>query len=509
MAELRLSERSHHFRIDRITVRSRPVIESFARKYVQWGMARAPGNRYIRQPLKVFAASTAARDEYRFHINLLDSWKRHVAENMMDENSVVSESIAPPRANAIVIAIQEHWVDKDYQTPVIAYLTDAGIPRAKFVALQTGRGKSYCTMRAMEKIAQRTVIMVRPMYIDKWVEDMERTFELQPGDVMKVQGSKQLLALLSMADSGDLEAAIIVVSNKTMQQWIKQYELFGAGARELGYPCDPDEFYEFIGAGVRVIDEVHQDFHLNFKMDLYTNVQRSISLSATMLSDDDFINRMYEIAYPSKDRYKGPAYVRYTHARAAMYQFKRPHSIRCKEPATGNYSHNVFEHSVLKQPEALKNYVALIEKLIQIGYFDKKKDGDQALIFCASIDFATYLTAYFKLRYPRIDVRRYVEDDPFENLQGDMVFSTVQSAGTAVDLPQLTFVLMTNALSTSQGNVQGFGRLRELKDGRNPMFVYMVCSDIQKHLDYHQRKQVLLTDGRCLTYDVWNMPGLL
>ena len=68
----------------------------------------------------------------------------------------------------------------------------------------------------------------------------------------------------------------------------------------------------------------------------------------------------------------------------------------------------------------------------------------------------------------------------------------MQSAGTAVDIDKLSTVIMTTAMNSSQGNIQGMGRLRELKDGSTPRFLYFVCTDIDTHIRYHVRKREIL-----------------
>ena len=108
----------------------------------------------------------------------------------------------------------------------------------------------------------------------------------------------------------------------------------------------------------------------------------------------------------------------------------------------------------------------------------------------------TELTEYMRKKYPRLDVRRYDEDDEFENLiDADVSVSTMQSSGTAVDIPNLTTVIMTTAMASSQGNIQGFGRLRALKnDNTKTDFLYFVCEDIPKHIEYHEKKRMILRD---------------
>ena len=61
-----------------------------------------------------------------------------------------------------------------------------------------------------------------------------------------------------------------------------------------------------------------------------------------------------------------------------------------------------------------------------------------------------------------------------------------------MDIPQLTTAILTVAVNSSVSNIQGFGRLRPLKDGRTPIFVYFVCTDVPKHIEYHERKKDII-----------------
>ena len=302
MAEMIVTVSSHNFSVTNISPRARPAVETFARKYVQYGLVRSSKSTYARTALRVYAAARADRSEYRFHINQLKEFKFHLEYHRLLDEMVTYVQRPIPTPFTVEYFVKPEWTDRDYQTPVIEYLTSANPPLSKFVALQTGRGKSYCSMRAMEILKERCVIIVKPMYIEKWVLDIRRTYDIGFDDVVVVRGSDQLQALLEMGGRGELDAKIIIISNKTMQNWIKLYEQIGSATLEQGYACLPEDYCEQIGAGIRLIDEVHQDFHLNFKIDLYTNIPHSIALSATLISDDGFMNAMYEIAYPSGQR---------------------------------------------------------------------------------------------------------------------------------------------------------------------------------------------------------------
>lgn len=359
---------------------------------------------------------------------------------------------------------------------------------------------TFCALAAIATIGLRTVVIVKAQFLEKWVDDVHKTYDLEPEDVIVIRGSSQLQALLMMAKNDELESKFVVVSNKTIQNWLKLYERFRDGTFALGYEAVPEEFFAVLKAGVRLIDEVHMDFHLNFKIDTYTNVQKSISLSATLIADDDFLANMYRMTYPLDTRFAGLPYDKYVHCNAVMYQLKDRFKIKGTDPATGKYSHNYFEQQILKYPLVASNYMELIDKTLKSTWYhpDNYQPGDRVLILCASIDFCSVLTAFLKKRYPHLDVRRYVEDDPYENLlEPDIRVSTMLSAGTGHDIPALTSTLLTTAMRTSGGNIQGLGRLRKI-EGRRTMFDYFVCEDLDKQVEYHEQK-VKLLESRALT----------
>lgn len=490
--KLKVIVHTHHFVVTSISPRTREAVEKFARRNVQYGFIKV-GRQFRRAPVKVFAAATKDRNEYSFHINQLKEFKDALKLAFLTEEQV-DYSEAPLVATAkIELPIFEQWTVREDQEPVVEYLINEEGPRQKFVNLQTGKGKSFCTMKSCSELQALQMIVVKPMYIDKWVIDIKKTYDIENDEILCVRGSANLKALLELATMGELKAKVIIISNKTLQNWIKLYEQFRDNVADMGYACTPRQLFQHLGVGVRVIDEVHQDFHLNFKIDLYTHVERGISLSATLLSDDEFMNRMYEIAYPKQHRYNGGAFDRYIKAKALLYRINNPDGFKCVDWATKRYSHNIFEQSIMKSPPRLANYTKLIIQAIESSYEKDYKDGNRLIIFCASIAFCTYLTNELKKRYPNRDVRRYVEEDPYEDLmEADIRVTTLLSAGTAVDIPNLKTTILTVAVSSSQSNVQGLGRLRKLHDGQEPEFIYFVAENIPKHVEYHVKKRDLL-----------------
>lgn len=482
---------SHFVKLTFVTPRGREIINGFLKAYSQWGFVRE-GRRSVRKVVKVFAARVRDLMEFRIHINQYEAFLKHLADNNITPDIVPTDTHVPPPGAPVDITVLPHWTPRDYQEPILEYLLSPLPNTRKLVEIQPGKGKTFLAASRAAAAGQRVVVIVKPQFMKKWGPDFEKICGIPEKETIQINGSAALMNLITTAKEGKLQARVVIISNKTMQNWITLYERKGEYSLSQGYDCTPEELLPLLGAGVRIIDEVHLDFHLNFKLDLYCHCPLTISLSATLINDDPFLARMYEVAYPRNHRYAGLAYDRYIESTALFYSVKRPDRLKTTEWGSTTYSHHAFEGSIVKDPLLLQGYFELIDVAIRDNYLRDYKPGNRLLVYCASINLCTLVTEHLKRRYPGKDVRRYCEEDPYENLmEAEVSVSTLQSAGTGHDIDKLSTVILTTAVSSSASNIQGFGRLRKL-DGIEVRFVYFVCTDVPKHLKYHVDKRELL-----------------
>lgn len=499
MIDMHIRVASHFYVATRLSPTGKNFVAKFCHQFKEYDWVTGPHGTH-REAVRMFAASNEKRTEFRFHIYTLEKFKQALEEANIYGESVAWEYMPIPQAESVELTLHSHYEDLPHQPPVIEYLKQPPPPRSKLVVLQTGKGKGYCTMRGLEFFGKRVVAIIRPQYLIKWVDEFREKCDIDPIDIMVVQGGDSLRALLSMAKDEDFTPKVILISNRTHQQWVSSYESFGADTLDLGYDCLPDQLFEHLKAGIRLIDEVHQDFHYNYKLDLYTNIDQVISLSATMEFDSAFVTKMSQIAYPTDLRFKGQPFHKYVDAISVFYRFREPNRIRTRERNRTTYSQHALEKSIIKYSDVLKNFLFMLNRISHAYFFRDHKPREKLLIYCISIDMCTRVTEYLKQIHPDKDVRRFVENDPEENrTEPDVIVSSLQKAGTAFDIPNLRTVIMAIATTSSPGNIQGFGRLRELKNGSTPRFVYLSCTDIKKHLEYHERKKTLL-NGMALTY---------
>jgi superfamily II DNA or RNA helicase len=273
-----------------------------------------------------------------------------------------------------------------------------------------------------------------------------------------------------------------------MQDYIKLYE----DTKLVGFPAwlvPPERMYEVLGVGVRIVDEVHQHFHVNFKMDLYTHLPKGLYLSATLESDDTFTERMYKLAYPMNTRINSGAFHKYAEVTAIEYSLQYADKVKCSR--NGSYNHIVYEEWLMKKKQALANYLEMIGNIVETDYVKKRVDKQKMLIFAASVEMCRIIAEYLKKRFPKFTIGKYTSEDKYETLMtNDISVSTIGSSGTAVDIPDLITCLMTTGVVERKANLQALGRLRDLKHYPNQKvhFLYLVCTDIRKQREYHQKK---------------------
>jgi hypothetical protein len=368
---------------------------------------------------------------------------------------------------------------------------------------------TFLALYSAYKMGIRWMLVTRGGYVDKWIEDVEKTYKIPRDRIIVIKGEKALLKAIDKAKQGDFDFDVILMSTGGYSDYIKHYEQYLG--TELGdMYMDPRALGMLFGVGLRVVDEAHQMLHAYYRIDLYSHYPKVLFLSATILGNDALEKRVHEIIYPANKRYNGAEWKCYIHATGLKYNLAEPSKARFTDHRK-NYSHVIFEQYLMRNKEKLKHYLNMIANLAN-DFLKKRKPGQKYLIFASTVDMCDLVVKDLKSRkYSGVVIGRYVAEDNLEDIYGyDIIVTTPGSGGTGIDIPDLATALSTSAISSGKLNIQMLGRLRELKNypGEEPEYQYLICADIPKQLDYHRQKLELF-QGKVKSHKVQHTGALI
>lgn len=444
---------------------------------------------------KTFAFANHERTVFGMHINVFDKFMLQLQYNGIKETEyeLIYHELHKP--HKVKIKFCAPYAMRPLQEQVISFINEP--VKSRVIPLQTGKGKSAIAIYMMCQMGVRTLLTLNARYIKRWLRDLNgetAITDMDKEDVVVIQGVADLLEKVQLARSKDFHAKVVVISNTTLNLFYKHYFLNDAEWKKFKMK-NPIELYAILKIGLRVRDEAHEDLHFNFKMDLFTNCAKTIELSATLEFDDKKLNEMCQVIYPDANRFNNGEWDKYTNVTALIYGVTPGTRVRCQMGRFGPYSHTEFEKSVIKNKILLARYLFMISSMTKELFVDRMRENEKFIVYAATKIMCGLLVGELSDRFPNLMVKRYIGEDLYDELLGgDIVVTTLKSAGTGVDVPNLMRVLMTTNVSSTQSNVQALGRLRNLErvdeNGQEitPEFFYLTCRDIPQHVKYHTEK---------------------
>lgn len=490
MKKMRIDLYTHFFKVSHVHPSAYYALRRAFQELLQVQFVKIRG-KVQKQNKNIFAAKSD-EGEYRFHINYLPRFKEMLRDGLINDDEINYFKHEYPEPEEIDVKVPEKFQMRDYQEEALSYILDEG--HSKLVAFSMGLGKTLTAVKAGELLGYRTIIIVLGRYKEKWRDDV---LELYGPDTnfMLVKGLAHLLSLIEQAKEGKPVPDVIIVTTTTMQLYIKEWEKHQG--KEIEGMVPPEEMYEILKIGYRIIDEAHQHFHMVFKNDLYSNLYKAVYLTATLESNDKFIQAMYNLIWPRAMRGQAVKPAPYDKTTALLYQHLNPDRVRWK--SNQGYSHVMYEQSIWKHIPSRVEYLDMIGDVVEQKFLPLYEPGKKMLIFCSLVDTCKEVADYLNQRFKdkKWQISKFTAEDNKEIIDtNDITVSTLGKAGTALDISGLIVCFNTVALAEPKANLQAKGRLRDLskKPGFEhivPEYIYTVATDIPRHVQYHQEKKML------------------
>lgn len=387
---------------------------------------------------------------------------------------------------------------KDYQEDAKNFIIEQNPEsyKAKLICLPTGSGKTFSFLYTCTFLKRKVFVPISPGYMAQWCEVVQQTLNVSKKEIMSINGKDELKGFLDMAVEGTLGPyKFIFVSIDTYRNYIKAYEEKGDSIISEGYACLPHEVGRYAKIGCGLFDEIHENLNLVFKIMSITQCSLWVGLSATFLSKDDFVTKIQKTMFPKELRYDKVKMDKYIGLYSIGYAFNNIRDSKIRTSSWGNnmYSHVEYEKSILKNKRNLQNYMKMVCSVSDMLCRDQLKEGDRYLIFASLKEMCVKIRDTLRQKYTDLKVDTYISGDPDKNIKSDIIVSTLGSAGTALDIPDLRRVFMTTSVDSPVANLQALGRLRNLKE-KDTKFAYAWCQEIQKQRQYHFAKQDLFKD---------------
>lgn len=343
------------------------------------------------------------------------------------------------------------------------------------------------------RLRQKFMILVKPTFLEKWVEDVKKYSDLEDGSLFVIKGRDSLIKLFDMSREEVKKIDVFVTSMRTITNY--HYLCF----TENYYKVKPENFLSYTGITNVLNDESHKEFEALFKIIMWLNPYKLFGLSATMESNKPGVNDFYNLIYPKLNRLNS-IFGLNRYLTLYFVNYKIAHGVNLPHKTFRGYNHIMYEQAIMKNMHVLNDYIDMMIEMLEIYYIDYKSkvdygfDRPKCLFFFSTVDMCTIVTNKFKSIYKDYKVYRYTGDDDYqEMLESDIIISTPGSTGTGIDIPGLITAIQTVSIGDHQLNIQAAGRLREIK-GKDVLYVCLQAENIAKQQQLKMKRLNSLRD---------------
>lgn len=319
----------------------------------------------------------------------------------------------------------------------------------KSVNLNTGKGKTYCSVATTAYLRFRTIVITDSIgWLEQWKKFFSEYTDIKPEEVYLISGAPSLMKLYSR----DINKYKVLLSTHSTLKSIGDKQ----GWNKIS------DFFKYAQIGIKFFDEAHLNFDNMFQIDCYTNTFITYYLTATPGRSDMAENNIFGLYFkniPSIDLFdeNNDPHTKY----AAIRFNSNPtpvESSRCKN----NYGLNRIAYTdyLVRNENFKKLLIILVDMAIN-------KPGKH-LFYIGTNEAILYVRDLIYENFPELinQVGIYTSITPAnkkkEELDKKIILSTTKSAGAAMDIKGLKeTVNLAEPFKSRVLAQQTFGRTRD------------------------------------------------
>ena len=341
------------------------------------------------------------------------------------------------------------------------------------VNLNTGVGKTYCSIAAISYLNLRSIIITSSInWLEQWKKCICEYTDTKPNEVYFLTGTPSILSLFKKDIS---KYKFILASHATLKSYGDKY-----GWDKV------TELFKYMKIGLKFYDEAHLNFDNMCKIDYYTNTFRTYYVTATPArsdKDENFIYQLYFKNIPSIDLFdeeNDP----HTHYIAMKYNSRpTPQEISACKNKYG-LDRNKYTDYVLKKD----NYYKMLTIILDLAL---RQEG-KTLIYIGTNNAIKRTMQWILEKYPELhnSVGMYTsiinEEEKKLQLHKKIILSTTKSCGAAMDIKGLKMtVLLAEPFKSEILARQTLGRTRD----NNTFYIEVVDTGFVAINKYYYEKK--------------------
>lgn len=407
---------------------------------------------------------------------LLEQWNGKPVtciENTNDDFPIYFKMLKPPK--------------DDNQRKAIRYLTGSEEFSSlknnsqRILIMPTGYGKTYCAISAIQRYHVRTLIIMRTKNLKKqWMEKFNEFTDMGGPNIVEIKTSTQLRKYMTEEPSANIK--VFIATRQLLVSYIKHY-----GAEAL------NEVITKMGIGLKIFDEVHQEYTATFLIDYATNVKYTFYLTATFKLSNYLDDKVFQASYNMVNKLKIKADDNARHITYIAVLFNtnpnaiEEHKVSGKKRGFDRFNYIDYELEKGKLEEEVRGMISFFLK--------EKRLSGKLLILSSKKSTCDYFNDIVKSEMNgSVKSCSFYTDNKVENYKEyDAISATSGMLGTGEDIPGLRFLINTEPLSSLTNTDQFSGRLRPYEGGtKSTYYVEFVDVGFPKLYDWYQKRKRLL-----------------
>ena len=314
--------------------------------------------------------------------------------------------------------------------------------------LATGFGKTYCAINAMLQEGVRTIIITHSETIkEQWMSTFSDKTDILPERVINISGSKDIDDCMN----GDNDYDIFLVNHATISSY----------ARKNGWDAVSD-FFDIVGFGLKIIDEVHLCFTNTIYIDFFSNVRRNYYLTATFERSDPKETKLFKRVFANTLTFGGDLEKR----KHIIYNFilfnsNPSYSEQMSIRTSRGVSSYLYADYAFKKDKDHSIMIALMKVMKECESVEGK-----TLIVVPKIENIEMLVDVLSKKYPNKKIgaiysKKSKKENELVKAESDIIISTIKGMGTGSDIAKLRNLVIMEPHSSKLTSTQLIGRLRE------------------------------------------------